>query len=58
MAKISGGTVTVTNGSKALVFTDGKIYDKAVKEGAMIKFDGTITVKVLICYRGCLLNKE
>ena len=37
---ISDGTVTVTNGSKALVFTDGKIYDKGVKAGAWIKFDG------------------
>lgn len=37
---ISDGTVTVTNGSKALVFTDAKIFDKSVKAGDWIKFDG------------------
>lgn len=37
---ISDGTVTVTNASKALVFTDGKIFDKGVAAGAWIKFDG------------------
>ena len=37
---ISDGTVTVTTASKALVFANAKIFDKAVPAGAWIKFDG------------------
>lgn len=37
---ISDGTVTLTNGSKIITFTNGKIFDKGVKAGAWFNVTG------------------